>query len=72
MALRDVVYRELDQTKKETRLIVIEPGYEQDPIRCVMRTISLLERPLPKYETISYVLGQCSLARHCSRQQPHA
>ena len=55
------IYRELDQAKKETRLIVIGPGFGQDAIRCVMQTISLLEEPLPKYETISYVWGNAAL-----------
>lgn len=54
-------YRELDQAKKETRVIVIGPGIDQDAIRCVMQTISLLERPLPTYETISYVWGNAAL-----------
>ena len=58
---RSLLYQELDQAKKETRLIVIGPGFDQDDIRCTMQTMSLLERPLPKYETISYVWGNAAL-----------
>ena len=55
------LYRELDRARKETRLIVIEPGFDQNAIRCAMQTISLLTKPLPTYETISYVWGDATL-----------
>jgi len=55
------LYQELDQAEKESRLILIQPGHKTDALRCSMRTFSLLERPLPKYETISYVWGDATL-----------
>jgi hypothetical protein len=55
------LYQDLDQAKRETRLIVIEPGFDQEAIRCAMQTICLSERPLPTYETISYVWGDVAL-----------
>lgn len=54
------IYQELDQAKREIRLIVIDPGCIQDTIRCAMHTVSLLERPLPIYDTISYVWGDAT------------
>lgn len=55
------VYQKLDISKKQTRLIVIKPGLEQSTIQCLMRTISLLQKPTPLYETISYVWGNAGL-----------
>jgi hypothetical protein len=51
------VYQKLDPTRKETRLVLIRPGRNEDDVRCEVQTISLLARPLPTYETISYVWG---------------
>lgn len=55
------LYQDLDQAKRETRLLVIEPGFDQEDIWCAMQTICLSERPIPSYETISYVWGDVAL-----------
>ncbi|KXL44104.1 hypothetical protein M433DRAFT_171148 [Acidomyces richmondensis BFW] len=55
------LYEALDQAKKQTKLIMIRPGHETEATHCSMRTFSLFERPLPKYETMSYVWGDENL-----------
>ena len=55
------LYQDLDQATRETRLLVIEPGFDQEAVRCAMQTIRLSDKPLPTYETISYVWGDVAL-----------
>ncbi|EME48317.1 hypothetical protein DOTSEDRAFT_67412 [Dothistroma septosporum NZE10] len=48
-------YRPLDQAKKEIRVLELRAGEGDDPIRCSLRHVSLLDGP--NYETISYCWG---------------
>lgn len=49
-------YNELDKSKKEIRLLVLEPG-SADPIQCTFRQAFLTEDDKLGYETISYIWG---------------
>ena len=55
------IYRKLDPSQKETRLVLIRPACNEGDVHCEMQTISLLARPPPTYETISYVWGDAKL-----------
>ena len=49
------VYDELDPTRKQIRICLIHPGAFEDPIKCILRTVSLNDGP--QYETLSYAWG---------------
>lgn len=51
------LYRTLSRELHEIRLLVIEPGSGNDPVRCRMRHINLRTEPAPPYDTVSYVWG---------------
>src|SRR5436190_15840060 len=48
-------YATLDQTKREIRVLLIQPGNWDDPINCSLETVSLACNP--HYEALSYVWG---------------
>jgi Heterokaryon incompatibility protein (HET) len=54
-------YEPLKSERKEIRLLNVQQCSQHapldDPVRCTIHNDSLLENPLPKYETISYVWG---------------
>ena len=50
-------YRPLNSDVQEIRLLVVAPGDANDLLQGTLKHISLLEKPLPKYETISYSWG---------------
>lgn len=50
-------YLKLNPERKETRVLVVEPGSRVDDIRCQLKIISLSAWPTVAYETISYVWG---------------
>ena len=50
-------YRDLDHTRKEIRLLVLEPGSGLDPIQCKFEQAFLSGDTKPAYDTISYVWG---------------
>ena len=54
------LYRALDASKAEFRLLVVSPGRLQDPLQVELRSASLKGkwRSRPKYETISYHWGE--------------
>ncbi|KAK3069458.1 hypothetical protein LTR53_012190 [Teratosphaeriaceae sp. CCFEE 6253] len=54
-------YRALDQTRKEFRVLVVEPGLPEQPVRCTFTTASLSDSAIPAYETVSYVWGDTGL-----------
>ncbi|KAK5745809.1 hypothetical protein LTR17_001311 [Elasticomyces elasticus] len=54
------LYQQLEQTRKEFRILVIEPGILPEPVRCAFDTISLLDNALPQYETVSYAWGDAT------------
>jgi len=52
------IYRELDCTKNEIRLLVVRAGSSNGTkIKCDIRYISLKETPVASYETVSYAWG---------------
>ena len=53
-------YRALDRTRKEIRLLILEPGSGADVLRCTLKHAFLDISPPPLYETISYVCGDPS------------
>ncbi|KAH9810103.1 HET-domain-containing protein [Teratosphaeria destructans] len=56
-------YHVLDRTKKEIRLLILEPSGKTPSgvVQCTLHHTSLMDEPLPAYETISYVWGDPSL-----------
>ncbi|CAK7211127.1 hypothetical protein SCUCBS95973_001025 [Sporothrix curviconia] len=48
------VYTPLTVADKQIRVLVVEPGSADDPVAASVVHISLLERPVPQYEAISY------------------
>jgi hypothetical protein len=59
---RSYIYRKLDPSKKEIRLLLLKAGKSEQPVRCEVRYTSFLgpDHMLP-YETISYVWGDASV-----------
>jgi hypothetical protein len=53
-------YRCLDRSRREIRLLILEPGSGTDMIRCTLEHAFLDTTPQPLYETISYVCGDPS------------
>ncbi|OQN99162.1 hypothetical protein B0A48_15011 [Cryoendolithus antarcticus] len=54
------MYRLLDHPRKEIRLLVVQPGKENELLRAAF-DYALLDFPeRPQYETISYVWGDCT------------
>ncbi|KAK5713955.1 hypothetical protein LTR15_010861 [Elasticomyces elasticus] len=60
LACSQPIYHELEQTRKEVRILVIEPAASHEPVRCTFQTISLLDDALPQYETVSYAWGDAT------------
>lgn len=54
------LYKELNRDKKEIRLLVVEPGFEWEPVRATFKQAFLTDSPKPKYETISYAWGDAT------------
>lgn len=65
------MYNVLDSTRKEIRILDLEPGQHSSQIRCNIRHISLLSRPVTAYEAVSYVWGDsnASFEIHCNGSQ---
>jgi hypothetical protein len=45
----------------ETRVLVLEPGHDKDPVRCHLNHVSLTDNP--KFEAVSYVCGDPNVTR---------
>ncbi|WPV30485.1 Heterokaryon incompatibility protein 6, OR allele [Fulvia fulva] len=52
------VYQTIDASRYEIRLLEVLPGAYPQPIKCVLRPVSLLAATVPQYETVSYCWGQ--------------
>jgi hypothetical protein len=50
-----IPYRALDATKKEIRLLTLQPGQWDDVVECRLHIVSLDDQPV--YEALSYVWG---------------
>ena len=50
-------YEALDRALKQIRVLDVEPGPTEAPVRATIRHVSLLETPKPQYDAISYVWG---------------
>jgi hypothetical protein len=50
-------YEALSSPRKEIRVLDVAPASGDDIIDCTMRRISLIDNPVPVYETISYCWG---------------
>lgn len=53
-------YQPLRAEKNEIRPLYLEPGYEDEPLRCNLRPASLRSWSKPKYHTVSYAWGDPS------------
>jgi hypothetical protein len=53
-------YRRLDRSRQEIRLLTLGPGSGTDMLRCTLEHAFLDIKPLPIYETISYVCGDAA------------
>jgi hypothetical protein len=53
-------YRRLDRSRLEIRLLTLGPGSGTDMLRCTLEHAFLDIKPLPIYETISYVCGDAA------------
>ncbi|PIA94483.1 hypothetical protein CB0940_08553 [Cercospora beticola] len=53
------LYRPLDSTRQEVRLLDILPFSKrpEDAVACTLRVVALQDEPTPRYQTISYVWG---------------
>ncbi|KAK6424502.1 hypothetical protein LTR95_016384, partial [Oleoguttula sp. CCFEE 5521] len=51
------MYRSLDHARREIRLLVVQPGREDELLRCSFKYALLASPERPRYETISYVWG---------------
>jgi hypothetical protein len=58
---RNYKYRQLDAKSQEIRLLVLQPGSSNDPIRCTLKRVSIAGTHQPDYEATSYVWGDASL-----------
>ncbi|KAK4952810.1 hypothetical protein LTR10_009618 [Elasticomyces elasticus] len=54
------IYQPLDQSRREFRILIVEPAALHEPLRCQFQNISLLDKSLPLYETVSYAWGNAS------------
>lgn len=54
------LYQPLDSERKEIRLLYIEPGKPQDPLRCRMITAALTSPGVPQFEALSYCWGSAA------------
>lgn len=65
------MYNVLDSARKEIRILDLEPGQASSQIRCNIRHISLLSRPVTAYEAVSYVWGDpnASFEIYCNGSQ---
>ena len=54
------IYQPLDEARQEIRVLTVEPGEFEDELQCSLKVVSLLDTPMPKYETISYHWGHAS------------
>ncbi|KAK3672467.1 hypothetical protein LTR78_007774 [Recurvomyces mirabilis] len=52
------VYTRLEQSQKQIRVLIIQPGQPEQPVRCAFDFISLKGIPIPPYETVSYAWGK--------------
>ncbi|KAK4556992.1 hypothetical protein LTR86_005973 [Recurvomyces mirabilis] len=52
------VYTCLEQSQKQIRVLIIQPGRSEQPVRCAFDIISLKGIPIPPYETVSYAWGK--------------
>lgn len=50
-------YKPLNTGVQEIRLLIVESGGSQNIVQCALKHVSLLDQPVPEYETISYCWG---------------
>nr|OQO29773.1 hypothetical protein B0A51_03688 [Rachicladosporium sp. CCFEE 5018] len=58
--MSQLVYRSLDRSKKEIRLLLLEAGTDDEDLIASLLIVDLEDPGRPKYETISYVWGDAS------------
>ena len=51
------LYKPLDPALKEIRVLIVEPGGSDAPVRASVRHVSLVATPKPQYEAVSYAWG---------------
>jgi hypothetical protein len=51
-------YEPLSSSHKEIRVLTVAPASDNGIVECTMKRVSLLDEPVPAYETISYCWGQ--------------
>ena len=54
-----MMYKPLDRSRREIRVVVIEPGVFGENIHCALQTVCLDDNPA--YEALSYVWGESSI-----------
>lgn len=59
--VHDFGYRGLDIKQKEIRLLIVQPGLQDDPVHGTFKYACLSHSPITTYETISYVWGDASV-----------
>ncbi|KAK5746941.1 hypothetical protein LTR17_000572 [Elasticomyces elasticus] len=57
------LYRPLEATRKEIRVLHLPPGWPDTAIRCQLHTVSLAGDILPVYEALSYTWGAVTKGR---------
>lgn len=55
------IYHALSSDEEQIRTLILHAGKVHEPIRCSLRTISLVEEPL--YDTLSYVWGDANVTK---------
>jgi hypothetical protein len=57
-------YNPLNSDLKEIRVLEVDPGVGNDMVVCKLKHISLLDNPVPYFETISYCWGSPTVRNH--------
>jgi hypothetical protein len=57
-------YTALNASTQEIRVLDVAPGNKAECVRCELRTVSLVDTPIPSYETISYCWGSPEKKRY--------
>jgi hypothetical protein len=57
-------YSPLNSDLKEIRVLEVDPGVGNDMVVCKLKHISLLDNPVPYFETISYCWGSPTVRNH--------
>ena len=58
------LYRSLDQTRNEIRLLLVKPGKDDEPLHCEFLSEFLVEPGRTLYESISYAWGDAKSRSH--------